>query len=180
MTFFNKKIESERLLLRKLSLTDAVDIYDYASDVQVSKFTTWENHSSLDDTNTFLHMVLQKYENEQPSDWGILLKDTNKVIGTCGWVYLNEQHHRAEMGYALSRNYWNQGLITEAVRTILTFGFNELNLNRIEARCISENIGSERVMQKVGMHYEGLIREQMFVKGRYVNVKLYSALKSDM
>lgn len=90
---------------------------------------------------------------------------------------MNEQHHRAEMGYALSRNYWNQGLITEAVRTILAFGFNELNLNRIEARCISENIGSERVMQKVGMHYEGLIREQMFVKGRYVNVKLYSALK---
>jgi ribosomal-protein-alanine N-acetyltransferase len=180
MTFFNKTIESERLLLRKLTINDAPDIYEYASDVEVSKFTTWENHGIIDDTYTFLNMVLQNYENDHPSDWGIVYKDTNKVIGTCGWVYLNEVHHRAEIGYALSRNYWNQGLITEAVRTSLSFGFNELDLNRIEARCMAENVGSERVMQKVGMHYEGLIREQMFVKGRYVNLNLYAILKSDI
>ncbi|MZQ81315.1 GNAT family N-acetyltransferase [Paenibacillus sp. 5J-6] len=179
MTFCNKSIENERLLLRKLTLNDASDIYEYASDVEVSKFTTWEKHRSIDDTYTFLNMVLQKYENEQPSDWAIVHKDTNQVIGTCGWVYLNEVHHRAEIGYALSRKYWNQGLITDVVRTILNFGFNELDLNRIEARCIAENVGSERVMQKVGMHYEGLIREQMFVKGRYVDLKLYGILKSD-
>jgi ribosomal-protein-alanine N-acetyltransferase len=128
---------------------------------------------------TFLNFVTQKYENNQPSDWGIIYKETNKLIGTCGWVYINEDHHRAEIGYALSRKYWNQAIITEAVIQVLNLGFNELDINRIEARCMAENSGSERVMQKVGMQYEGIIREQMFVKGRYVSVKLYSILKNE-
>ncbi|UVI32307.1 GNAT family N-acetyltransferase [Paenibacillus spongiae] len=148
-------------------------------DEQVSRFTTWENHKRIEDTMTFLNMVTQKYENNQPSDWGIVYKETNMLIGTCGWVYLNETHRRAEIGYALARKHWNRGIITEAVKQVLHLGFHELNLNRIEARCIAENIGSERVMEKVGMQYEGLLREQMFVKGRYVNVKLYSILKNE-
>nr|WP_208629721.1 GNAT family N-acetyltransferase [Paenibacillus ferrarius] len=69
---FNREIQSERLLLRKLSLDDAVDIFDYASDVQVSKFTSWDNHKNIEDAITFLKIIMQKYENNQPSDWGIV------------------------------------------------------------------------------------------------------------
>ncbi|NQX66172.1 GNAT family N-acetyltransferase [Paenibacillus alba] len=176
---FNREIQSERLLLRKMTLEDAVDIFDYASDVQVSKFTTWENHKNIEDTLTFLKIIMQKYENNQPSDWGIVHKETNKVIGTCGWVYINESHHRAEIGYALSPIYWNQGIITESMKQVLNLGFNELDINRIEARCMIGNLGSERVMIKLGMQFEGLIREQMFVKESYINIKMYSILKNE-
>ncbi|REE84406.1 ribosomal-protein-alanine N-acetyltransferase [Paenibacillus taihuensis] len=179
-TEFNKTLESSRLILRRITLDDAEDIFDYAVDAQVSKYTSWEQHRAIEDTHSFIHFTMQKYENNQPSDWGIIEKKTNKLIGACGWVYINENHGRAEIGYVLSRKYWNQGYMSEVVNQILGFGFGELDLNRIEARCFAENTASERVMQKTGMQYEGLLREQMIVKGRKVDIKMYSILKREL
>jgi [ribosomal protein S5]-alanine N-acetyltransferase len=175
----NPTLETERVILRKITLSDVDDVFEYASDNNVSRYTTWESHKTIEDTLAFLNVVINKYENMQPSDWGIVDKETNKFIGTCGWVYWNVVHNRAEIGYALSRSFWNKGLMTEAVEKVIDFGFNHMNLNRVEARCNVVNGGSERVMQKVGMKYEGLVREQMLIKGSYVNIKMYSILNQE-
>jgi [ribosomal protein S5]-alanine N-acetyltransferase len=175
----NPTLETERLVLRKITLSDADDVFEYASDNNVSKYTTWESHITKEDTLAFLNVVIKKYENNQPSEWGIIYKETNKFIGTCGWVYWNVAHNRAEIGYVLSREFWNKGVMSEVVKQIINFGFNNMNLNRIEARCVIENGGSERVMQKVGMTHEGIIREQMLVKGNYLSVNMYSILKKE-
>ncbi len=78
-----------------------------------------------------------------------------KIIGTCGFLYWLPNHARAELAYAIGREYWNQGLTTEGARAVAEFGFRTMNLNRIEARCEIPNIGSARVMEKLGMTFEG-------------------------
>src|SRR5205814_6531002 len=131
-----------------------------------------------DDAVEFLKRIVPTYEDAGTKEWtwGIVVKENGKLIGGCS-IFGEPEHARAEIGYVIARPYWGQGLVTEAVREMLRLGFDELGLNRIEARCRPENIGSARVMEKNGMTYEGTLREQMFVKGKYWDWKLYSILR---
>ncbi|MBI3975534.1 MAG: GNAT family N-acetyltransferase [Armatimonadetes bacterium] len=172
-------LETQRLLLRKLILEDVPDVFAYASDPEVARFTTWEAHQTIDDSRRFLEWVAEQYVTFQVAPWGVVHKGGRRIIGTCGYMWWRPGHARAEIAYAIGRNYWNQGLTTEAVREVIRFGFERMRLNRIEARCMVENVASERVMQKAGMTFEGVLREQMYVKGRYDDLKLYSILKRE-
>ncbi|SDZ86221.1 ribosomal-protein-alanine N-acetyltransferase [Thalassobacillus cyri] len=100
-------------------------------------------------------------------------------MGTTDVVTLNTKHKRAKIGYVLAEEYWGQGFTTEAAEKIIAFEFNELNLERIQARCFVDNIGSQRVMEKVGMTREGTIRKGMLVKGKFQDLKLYSILSEE-
>lgn len=170
-------LETDRLLLRKLSMADAADVFAYASDPEVSKYTGWSTHQAIADSQKFLESVIAKYETGQPMDWGIVHKRDRKLIGTCGFASWNCTHSRAEIGYALARQYWGQGYMTEAVKAVISFGFHVMMLNRIDASCMVDNLASARVMQKAGMHYEGTLREYAFFKDRYCDLKLYAIIK---
>lgn len=172
-------LETERLLLRKARASDARDFFEYASDPEVSKHSTWSAHQSLADTRQFINGILNHYQAHHVAPWGIEHKADRKFIGTCGFGNWITYHHRAEIGYALARPYWSQGYMTEAVRAVLSFGFDEMQLNRIEARCKLENIGSARVLEKAGMTCEGILRQHMFIKGHYHDLKLYAILRSN-
>ncbi|MDJ0515958.1 MAG: GNAT family protein [Trichodesmium sp. MO_231.B1] len=172
-------IETERILLRKMSLKDAKDMFEYAQDSQVSKYTGWYTHNSIQDTKLFLQYTINNYKNNEVSNWGIVHKAEQKLIGTAGFIDWNLEDARAEIGYTLSRKYWGKGYMTEVVNAIIYFGFRTMILNRIEARCVIENIASARVMEKVGMKYEGILRECMFIKGKYRDLKIYSILKEE-
>jgi ribosomal-protein-alanine N-acetyltransferase len=174
-----QSLETERLLLRKLSLEDAGDLFAYASDPEVARYTTWEAHKTIDDSRTVLSQWVDLYATGQVAPWGVVHKGDAKLIGTCGFVSWAPRHARAEVAYALSRPYWGKGYTTEAVRAVIAFGFNTKGLNRIEARCDIPNIASARVMEKVGMKFEGVLRQQLFVKGVYVDLKMYSILRTE-
>lgn len=172
-------LETERLSLRKLSLDDSQDLFEYASDVEVAKYTTWEAHKSIQDSLQFIRSVLEQYEKQQVAAWGIEYRRNGKFIGTCGFISWVPHHARAEVAYALSRKYWRQGLMTEAVRAVVAFGFRTMQLMRIQAVCEVENVASARVMEKVGMKFEGTLREYMFAKGHHRNLKMYSILRRE-
>lgn len=172
-------LETGRIILRKMSMHDTNDLFEYASEPEVAQFVTWEYHKSIADSKKFLKSILQKYKEHKVAPWGIVLKENNKLIGTGGYVWWNPNHRSAEIGYALSKKYWNKGLMTEAVRGIIRFGFEKMELNRIEARCKPENAASEKVLQKCGMKLEGILRQQMFAKGEYQDLKMYSILKEE-
>ncbi|MDF0556226.1 GNAT family protein [Kamptonema sp. UHCC 0994] len=172
-------LETERLILRKMTLEDAEDMFEYASDPEVAKYTIWNAHQSVKDTKFFLNTVVERYKNRQITDWGIIHKEDGKFIGTCGFAEYYLAHNRAEIGYVLSRKYWKQGYMSEAVGAIIKFGFQTMKLNRIEARCEVENIASARVMEKVGMEFEGILRQHIFTKGKYCDLKIYSILRQD-
>ncbi|USB33375.1 GNAT family protein [Paenibacillus sp. YPG26] len=170
-------LETERTILRKIDLEDIQDIYAYCSDEEVSKYTTWEVHRKIEDTKGFVNYVLGKYTNCQLSPWGIQDKNTGKLIGTCDYVNWDIDNYKAEIGYALSRKHWGQGYMTECVKKLIEFGFVSMNLNRIEAKCILDNIGSSRVMEKSGMRLEGILKEYIFNKGNFHDIKIYSIIR---
>ena len=169
-------LETKRLILRKLRLEDAKDVFEYASDSEITKYVTWEPHRSIEDSINLIKFTHERYEKREGIIWGIVCKENKKVIGTCD-ISPAIKHFRAEIAYAISRDYWGKGLMTEAVKEVIKFGFEKMNLNRIQAMCIPENIGSYGVMEKVGMKYEGLIREYMYIKGKFQDLKLYSILR---
>lgn len=119
-------LESNRLILREITINDAGDMFAYACDPDVSRYTTWESHQSVEDTLKFINVVLTKYELKELT-WGIVDKYDGQFIGTAGYVYINSTHSRAEIGYALSKKYWGQGIMTEAVQEIIRYGFQELS-----------------------------------------------------
>ncbi|MFI8684753.1 GNAT family N-acetyltransferase [Rossellomorea sp. NPDC077527] len=167
------KIETERIILRKITEDDAEDMYVYASNGEVTRLVTWDTHSSLSDTVRFIQTFLPRYD----ALWGIELKENGTFIGTVHFVWWQSEHNSAEMGYVLSHEYWGKGLMTEAAEAIISFGFDRMNLVRIQARCFLENKGSEGVMKKVGMSFEGISRKAMYVKGEHKDLKVYSILK---
>ena len=173
------EIASQRLLLRKMTMADAQDIFDYSSDPEVSRHVLWEAHRSIHDSRAYLRYILRQYRNAEPSSWGIVLKQTNRLIGTIGYMWWNQENHSAEVGYSLARAQWNRGLMTEALFAVLRFGFDEMRLNRIEAQHEVDNPASGRVMEKCGMRQEGILRGRLYNKGRYVDVALYAILAEE-
>ena len=173
------RLETKCLILRKMTLDDAQDMFEYGADPEVTKYTLWDNHKSIEDSREFLKMAIRKYENNEVSEWGVVYKENNKFIGTCGYGWWRPVHNRAEIGYAISRKYWGKGLTTEAVKEVIKFGFDKMQLNRIEGTCFVGNIASQRVLEKVGMTFEGIIREQLLVKGKYRDLRMYSILRKE-
>lgn len=171
--------ETDRLILRKMTPDDVEAVFAYASDPEVTRYVSWETHLSIEDSRAFLDLATSKYRSGGEPDWGIVYKGDHRLVGTCGIVSWEPYHARAELGYALSRDYWGRGFMAEAVRAMISFGFNKMNLNRIEARCIAENVASARVMEKAGMLYEGTLRQRELIKGEHRDMKVYSILRDE-
>ena len=159
--------------------SDWRDVFDYGSDPEVSKYLTWSYYTGQRDAVRFLSYVIPRYKSGEFSDWALIERETGKMIGTCGFTSFNTAANSAEVGYVLHRAYWGKELAPEALRAVVRFGFEYLGLRRIEARYIVGNERSLRVMEKVGMKFEGVLRDSMFVKGEYVSVGIASILADE-
>ena len=173
------RLETPRLVIRRMAMADAEDIYEYGRDPEVSRHVLWDAYRSLGEARMYLKYVQRQYRLNEPASWGIELKATGRLIGTIGFMWWNQEYRSAEVGYSLSRAYWNQGLMTEALGAVIKFGFEEMNLNRIEAQHETTNPASGRVMEKVGMKKEGVLRQRLRNKGKFVDVALYSVLRGE-
>lgn len=172
-------LETERLRLRKLSMRDAGDVFDYASVPEVAEHVTWEYHRNISDSMHYLRFITQQYQDGIPSPWGIIHKELGKLIGTIGYHVWSLPNGFGEVGYALSKDFWNKGYTTEAFEEVIKFGFERLRLNRVEATCKIANTASEKVMLKCGLSYEGILRKRLFAKSEYHDLKLYSLLRNE-
>lgn len=173
LSYYNL-VEGERILLRPMTLKDAEDMYEYASDDETVRFV-FEKHTNLEETrkniaNYFMKEPLGKY--------AIELKETGKMIGTID-LRLKSGTNSAEIGYTLNKNYWKNGYITEAGKLIIALGFEKMGLERIYACYDIENPASGKVMERLGMTYEGTLRKNRIHKKRDVDDVYYSILKQD-
>lgn len=171
--------ETDRLLLRKVLLKDKEDMFEYARDPEVTKYLLWYEHPDVQYTAKYLRYLQPKYRRGEYYDWAVVNKAQDKMIGTCGFVTFDGDHNNAEIGYVISPKYRGMGYAPEAVRRIISFGFEELGLNRIYARHIVGNDPSGRVMQKSGMSFEGILRSSMYIKEQYRDIALYAVTRED-
>ncbi|WP_394121161.1 GNAT family N-acetyltransferase [Planococcus donghaensis] len=172
-------IETERLLLRKMMMKDAEDLFEYASQPEVSSYLPWQVHQSIGDSKAFLNFILEGYNQHSKLTWAIELKSSGKMIGTIDFVSWSPKRHKAEIAYVLSPHYWGHGLMAEAAAALLSFGFRDMELNKVEAPIMSENKQSQRLAEKLGMIREGVARQHMIIKGEFVDLAMYAVLKSE-
>lgn len=173
-------LETEHLLFRKIELDDVDDLFEIFSDPEITHSMTWEVNKTKEDTlNKFIKVITERHEKGQSVNWAIVHKKSKKVIGNCAFIGWSNKHSKAEIGYVLNKTYWGQGFATEALNELIRFGFDVIHLNRIEGGCDIDNIGSEKVMLKVGMQFEGTLRKNEFIKGEFRDTKIFAMLKED-
>ena len=167
-------LETQRLRLRAVTMRDAKDIHQYSSDPEVARYVLWSEHDSLSQTRAYIRYILRQYRAGEPTSFCIEHKETHKAIGTIGFMWLSSEYRSAEVGYSIAREHWNKGFMSEALAEVLSFGFEYLDLNRIEAQHDTRNPASGRVMVKVGMEREGTLRQRIYNKGCFVDVDMYA------
>ena len=172
-------LETPSLVLRPMLLSDAREIFAYASDPEVARYVLWDPHRSLAETRSYIRYIRSLYRSGLPSSWAVVFRQTNQVIGSIGFMWASEENRSAEVGYSFSRAFWNRGLATEALSAVLNSAFAALNLNRIEAQRDIRNPASGRVMEKCGMRQEGVLRGRLLNKGEFIDVALCAILRSD-
>lgn len=168
--------ETERLIFRKMTLDDANDLFEYASDPQLARLYRWEHHKSIEDSHNYILSMLSKYEEKDISEWGIILKSLNKFIGTGGYLWWVTAVGSAELAFCISRRFWQRGLEYEIIKEIARFGFEKMKLKRIEVRCRVENKALEMILKRLGLTFEGVVLQRNIIKRFKVqvyNLKIY-------
>ncbi|MBX7147159.1 MAG: GNAT family N-acetyltransferase [Alphaproteobacteria bacterium] len=174
-----KTLETHNLILRPICANDASDIFDYARNPKISRYTLWDTHKNIADTLIYIDEVFDNYDHHIPDSWGITLKNSDKVIGTIGCFWANQSVPSMELGYALREDYWGQGLITEAAKIVMDFVFKHYNLLRLQARCHIDNHASAKVIEKIGMIREGTHRYILKCKNELWDMHYYALTKHD-
>lgn len=172
-------IETDRLILREISLADADTLHQYWSHRDVTEYLTMEPFREIGETRQMIMLLRSLFEQEQGIRWAITNKKDSMVLGTCGFHNLKPEHSRAEIGYELGRDYWGKKIMTEALTAIINYGFKCFNYNRIEAFVNFGNIKSTGILEKIGFHCDGLLREYEFARGKFVDQYCYSLLKTE-
>jgi ribosomal-protein-alanine N-acetyltransferase len=172
-------LETQRLILREIQQSDAEAVFRIRGDYQVTRYNTGMAYTQIDQARALIDNIRQAYHNESEIRWGITLKGNDTVIGMVGYNYWSRKDSRASVGYDLARAYWGRGIMTEALCEVVRFGFKRMALNRIEADADARNIGSHRVLEKVGFKREGVLREQFYEEGAFHDLVLFSLLRKE-
>lgn len=173
-------LDSERLLLREFSLSDWPAVNAYTSDPEVVKYLPF-GPTTEEQTREHLSQCLA-YAVEQPRriyELAVVLRAENHLIGTATIALHPHERRNASFSYLLHRMYWGQGYATEAMRTLFSFGFGDLQLHRLEDTCDTRNLASARVMEKLGMRREGHLRETIWKDGHWYDEYSYAILANE-
>lgn len=173
-------LETERLYLRPMRVSDCFDMYDYAKRADVTKYLTWSPHPNLEYTKEYLKYIVEHYKLGDFYDWAVVLKTEDRMIGTCGFTRFHFEHDAAEVGYVLNPHDHGHGYATEALSRVIRFGIDELLLHRIEAKYIVGNAPSRHVMEKCGMVFEGVRRGEMRIKGIYRDIGVCALVRENV
>lgn len=173
------QLGTQRLLLRPLQSGDELRLFEIHSNAEFMRYWSSPPWTTIEQAVTLIerdHVEMGQGKNLR---FGIFLRETKQLIGTCTLFKLDPQCRRAELGYGIAQEYWRHGFMTEAVSELLKFGFSELNLNRVEADIDPRNTASSRSLEKLGFQREGYLRERWIVGDEVSDSALYGLLARD-
>jgi ribosomal-protein-alanine N-acetyltransferase len=170
---------TDRLCVRQMRLSDAEAVFEFKSDHLVTDLYGQEPHRTIDESRAWLQRRVNDYALRDSIFWVITLKDDDTAIGECCLWNFDPGFKCAEIGYELHSNYWNKGLMGEALSEVLAYGFLEMGLHRIEASPFADNIQSQKLLLKLGFRLEGTLRERNFFHGRFLDQQYYGLLSEE-
>lgn len=171
-------IQTERLLLRRMTTHDAAEILCLRSHEQVMKYIDRERTKSLEDAVLFLEKINASLDSNNGIMWGITLKEEpRKLIGNIGYWRLIKEHYRAEVGYMLHPDFWKKRIMNEALMRVIDFGFDDMKLHSIEANINPGNVASAMLLESTGFVKEAYFKEDFFFDGEFRDTIIYSRLK---
>jgi len=173
-------IGTRRLILREVTAEDANDVFKYLSDKEVVTPMGLAPCQTVEDAQDEIRWYKSIYEDGTGIRWGITLKDSGEVIGSCGFLNMLTKHHRAEVGYELSKDHWGTGIASEALEAVVKYGYQHYQLERIEALIEPTNLPSQKLVEKQGFRREGLLRHYEFTCGKFDDLYMYSIIKADL
>lgn len=157
-------LETERLLLRRFTIEDAQNVFNnWASDKNTCRTSNWDCYKNVEFTKDILKKWIAKYD-EGDYNWAVELKSSHEIIGNINAVNFSEKHQNCEIGYAYGSKYWNKGYATEALKRVIDFFLNDVQIHLVEAKHASSNPQSGRVLQKAGMQQDGILRDRRINK----------------
>jgi ribosomal-protein-alanine N-acetyltransferase len=172
------EFETANLKLREMVGSDAEAVHRIFSDKEVTRFYDLDRFVDIRQASELIRRERMRYEKGEGLRWGITQQANNIVIGTIGYVF-SQHNAQGGLGYDLARPYWRKGIMTEALRLVIRYGFSSLRLNRIQALVIPGNEASVGLLNSLGFTEEGLLREYAYFKGRYNDLICYSLLKGE-
>lgn len=164
-------IDCKHVILRRLSIDDAEDMFEFTRMKEVSEYLSWNPHKSVNEDFAFIKQAMKDLNTRY---FGVVLKNEDKLIGCLHFYNINKRHRRAEISYILNPKYSGKGYASEAVSALIKKAFQEGYI-RIQSLCIEGNIKSEKLMRRCGMEYEGTLKEYAILNKEDIrNMKLYS------
>jgi ribosomal-protein-alanine N-acetyltransferase len=174
------RLETDRLLLRGWEPTDVEAVFAYASDPEVTRFVSWDQHRSLADSRIFLDGFVAEHYAAQEVDYCFcLLSDPAVAIGGLGVYWSSRPHKTMELGYVLRRSAWGNGFVPEAARRLICYAFETTDAARIFAPIFAQNAGSRRAAEKMGLKFEGVLRSTIQYRGARWDEAIYSILREE-
>lgn len=172
--------DTSRIEFRELTMEDMASVHAYATDEEVIKYVDFGPNTE-EVTREFLELCIsyQSEENRRDYEIAVIEKATGNFMGVCGTHIVSEESRQAWIGYVLNKAYWNKGYGREMAAALLDFGIDQLKLHRIYATCEPDNIGSKRVLEKIGMTKEGHLRENIYHRNKWRDSLLFSILEDE-
>ena len=176
-----RQIETERLILRRYTMGDVADAYqNWFSDPDVAMYMQWDAHTDILQTEEWIKRFITDYENTNFYRWVITLKSDDKVIGAIGFNVPKDYDCVADVAYSLSKRFWNQGIVSEALKAVLRYALIDVGLNRVEAFHAIDNPASGKVMQKAGMTFEGRAQQKYRSHKGFEDSDMYTILRENI
>jgi ribosomal-protein-alanine N-acetyltransferase len=172
-------LRTERLCLRAPADEDILPLLRISQDEDVMQYYGVEAYKTELEARKEVDWMRRVYEEDEGIRWIITLRDHPEYIGDIGMDKYSKKHSRAELGFKLRKEYWRQGIMTEALTQALNYGFEVIGLNRIEALVDPRNEASSRLLEKSGFKKEGVLREYEFEKGEFIDLAMMSLLKRE-
>lgn len=172
-------LRSERLWLMPLEYGDADDLFALLSDPEVTRYLDVETMQRRDEVLDLLELFAERRAARSEARWAIRIAGERALIGTASLNDLDRPENRAEFGLVVGRTWWKQGYASEALRTVLAWAFDVLEVNRVESLVFAQNEASRVMLERAGFTLEGLLREHGYVHGQYWDDAIYSLLRRE-
>lgn len=173
------QLETERFILREIQVSDAEAVFACFNDDEVTRFYDQSTFTAVEQAEKLILHMRQGFRDHRSIRWGIVRKEDDWLLGTCGYNGWNRHSRKAGIGYELAQLYWRQKVMTEVLTAVLDFGYQRMNLNRIEALVMPGNIASERLLSKLGFICEGLLRHYAYFKDSFYDLQMFALLKQE-